>query len=70
VPSAVSKTINLENPVPHEDQIYSGKYMVTAVKHVFTPKTYNKTLELSRGSMRFNLDDLINQFLVEDSQTG
>lgn len=70
VPSAVSRTLNLENPIIHEDQIYSGKYMVTAVKHVFTPKTYNKTLELSRGSMRFNLDDLINKYLVEDSQTG
>jgi hypothetical protein len=70
VPSAVSKTLNLESPTVHEDQIYSGKYMVTAVKHVFTPKTYNKTLELSRGSMRFNLDDLINKYLVEDSQTG
>jgi hypothetical protein len=67
VPSDVSKTLNLENPVPHEDQIYSGKYMVTAVKYEFTQKSFNKTLELSRGSFKFNIDNLINKYLVEDT---
>jgi hypothetical protein len=64
VPSAASKTLNLATPVPHEDQLYSGKYMVTAVKHFITPKTYNKTLELSRGSLRFDIDKLVEKFEV------
>ena len=67
VPSDVSKTLNLENPVPHEDLIYSGKYIVTAVKHEINQKTYNKTLELSRGSLKFNIDNLVNKYLVEDT---
>jgi len=67
VPSDVSKTLNLENPVPHEDQIYSGKYMVTAVKYEFTQKAFNKTLELSRGSFKFDIDKLVDKYLVEDT---
>jgi hypothetical protein len=64
IPSAASKTLRLETPVPHEDQVYSGKYMVTAVKHFITPKTYNKTLELSRGSLRFDIDKQVEKFEV------
>jgi hypothetical protein len=64
IPSAASKTLKLESPVPHEDQVYSGKYMVTATKHFITPKTYNKTLELSRGSLRFDIDKQIEKFEV------
>jgi hypothetical protein len=64
VPSAASKTLKLESPIPHEDQVYSGKYMVTATKHFITPKTYNKTLELSRGSLRFDIDKQIEKFEV------
>jgi hypothetical protein len=64
IPSAASKTLRLESPVAHEDQVYSGKYMVTAVKHFITPKTYNKTLELSRGSLRFDIDKQVEKFEV------
>jgi len=59
VPSDVSKTFNLENSIPHEDQMYSGKYIVTAVKHTITQKNYEKVLELSRGSLRINIDDIV-----------
>jgi hypothetical protein len=62
IPSQASKTLRYESPVPHEDQVYSGKYMVTAVRHFITPKTYNKTLELSRGSLRFDIDTLVERF--------
>ena len=62
IPSQTSKTIRYENPVPHDDQVYSGKYMVTATRHFLTPKTYNKTLELSRGSLRFDIDTLVERF--------
>jgi hypothetical protein len=62
IPSQASKTIRYESPVPHEDQVYSGKYMVTATKHFLTPKSYTKTLELSRGSLRFDIDTLVERF--------
>lgn len=62
IPSQTSKTIRYENPVPHDDQVYSGKYMVTATRHFLTPKSYNKTLELSRGSFRFDIDTLVERF--------
>lgn len=65
VPSDFSKTINLENPTPHEDQMYSGKYLVTAVKHVISPKAYEKVLELSRGSLKFNVNQLIEKYKVK-----
>jgi hypothetical protein len=61
LPSDVSKTFNLENPIPHEDQVYSGKYIVTAVRHTVSQKTYEKVLELSRGSLRFNIDELVER---------
>jgi hypothetical protein len=64
LPSDFSKTLNLENPVPHEDHMYSGKYIVTAVKHTVSQKTYEKVLELSRGSLRFNIDDLVERYQV------
>ena len=62
IPSSASKTVRFESPLPHEDQVYSGNYMVTATRHFLTPKTYNKTLELSRGSLRFDIDTLVERF--------
>jgi hypothetical protein len=62
--SGLSKAINSQLPVNHEDQLYSGTYMVTAARHYFTQKTYTKTIELSRGSMKFNIDSLIDRYKV------
>lgn len=67
VPSDVSKTLYLNDSDRHEDQMYSGRYMITAVKHEIDPKSYKKTLELSRGSLKFNMDTIINKYLVNDS---
>lgn len=67
IPSQASKTIRYESPVPHEDQVYSGKYMVTAARHYLTPKSYNKTLELSRGSLRFDIDTLVDRFSAAEA---
>lgn len=67
IPSQASRTIRYESPVPHDDQVYSGKYMVTATKHFLTPKSYNKTLELSRGSLRFDIDTLVDRFSAAEA---
>lgn len=56
LPSKVAKTNNLEQSIMVEDEFYSGKYLVTAVRHIFTKDTYIKKLELSRGSLKINLD--------------
>jgi len=55
VPSHYKKIINSENSNIENDIVYSGKYIVTAVKHEITLENYKKTLELSRGSTPINL---------------
>ena len=40
LPSKVAKTQNLEESLLVEDEFYSGKYLVTAVRHSFTKNTY------------------------------
>lgn len=55
VPSHYGKLANPENPQITNDIFYSGKYLVTAVKHEITLENYIKTLELSRGSSPVNL---------------
>jgi hypothetical protein len=67
IPSQTSRTIRYESPVPHDDQIYSGKYMVTAAKHFLTRDSYNKTLELSRGSLKFDIDTIVDRFSVVEA---
>lgn len=55
IPSDVHKSSNLGNSETFENNMYSGKYFVTACKHVITNQTYTKKLELSRGSVRESL---------------
>ena len=55
VPSHYKKLLNPENSRLSDDIIYSGKYIVTAVKHTIVGDNYVKEVELSRGSMNFNL---------------
>jgi hypothetical protein len=55
VPSDVAKAANLESYDIIENNMYSGKYFVTACKHTITPKSYTKKLELARGSVRQSL---------------
>lgn len=61
LPSKVAKAQNLEQAYMVEDEFYSGKYLVTAVRHMFTKDTYIKKIELSRGSLKINLDRRIEQ---------
>ena len=41
-----------------EDKLFSGKYLITAVKHYLDRNSYQKRLELSRESLNINLDDI------------
>ena len=61
LPSRVAKAQNLEGSYVPEDEFYSGKYLVTAVRHIFNKQTYTKKVELSRGSLKINLDRRIEQ---------
>jgi hypothetical protein len=55
IPGSYAKTFNLAEAETAEDNMYSGKYFVTACRHTLTPYNYSKKLELSRGSTRQKL---------------
>ena len=61
LPSRAHIAVNLENSVIPDDLLYSGKYIVTACRHRITRLGYTKKLELSRGNLRLNIDQLIAQ---------
>ena len=52
LPSDVEKSTDTSISSITENNVYSGKYFVTAVRHVITNEVYSKDLELSRGSVR------------------
>lgn len=41
-----------------EDKIFSGKYLITAVKHFIDRNSYQKRMELSRESLNINLNNI------------
>lgn len=55
VPSHYRKLLNPENSQTPDDIMFSGKYLVTAVRHNITHDGYAKILELSRGSFSFDI---------------
>lgn len=59
IPSLANKLVNQDVSVIPFDNVYSGKYMVTAVKHIITRLSYTKRLEVTRGTFRFDLDQII-----------
>lgn len=59
IPSIANKIVNQESAVIPNDAVYSGKYMVTAAKHIITRTSYTKRLEVSRGTFRFDIDQII-----------
>lgn len=61
--------VSTNSSVRHDNQVYSGKYMITAIKHTITPKVYVKTLELGRGSLRFDIDTIIRNYPTNNSET-
>lgn len=60
MPSAEAISLNIGAGVVHTDPVYSGKYLITAVKHTFTNKEYIKKIELSRMENTYNIDSAIN----------
>ena len=58
----IGLSLYLEVAKPFEDprQNFLGR-SVAAVRHSFTKDTYTKKIELSRGSLKINLDNRINQ---------
>ena len=59
IPSIANKLVNQQNSLVPNDAVYSGNYMVTAVKHMITKTAYVKRLEVSRGTFRFDIDQII-----------
>lgn len=55
VPSHYNKLLNPQNSQIQDDIMFSGKYLVTAVRHNITYDRYSKVLELSRGSFSFDV---------------
>lgn len=62
MPSQMERTTNPQNPFPPADPIYSGKYLVTGTNHVIRNGRYIKSLELSRGSTPFNMNNTNLEF--------
>lgn len=56
VPSHFDKIQNPKNSLLKDDPIYSGYYIVTAAKHTIIGDSYNKELQLSRGSSAVNFE--------------
>jgi|APGre2960657468_1045069.scaffolds.fasta_scaffold23740_2 hypothetical protein len=59
IPSIANKVVSQTSSQIVSDAVYSGKYMVTAVKHIITRTSYIKRLEVSRGTFKFDIDQLI-----------
>lgn len=59
IPSLIAKSLNLESSLVKEDNMHSGKYLVTACRHILDRQKYKKKLELSRGSLKFDINRII-----------
>lgn len=60
LPSFYAKSLNLEGSSVPEDIVYAGKYIVTAVRHIFDSASYLKKLELSRDSGEISVAYALN----------
>jgi hypothetical protein len=59
IPSMIAKSLNLESSLVKQDEMHSGKYLVTACRHILDKQRYRKKLELSRGSLKFNINRIL-----------
>jgi hypothetical protein len=59
IPSLVAKSLALENSEVQNDRMHSGKYLVTACRHIIDKQRYRKKIELSRGSLQNDIDKLL-----------
>lgn len=64
--SHVRKTLDPQNPFIEDDRIYSGKYLVTDIKHTIVGDDYLKEVDLARGTSKINLK---SQLSAEDLST-
>lgn len=79
IPSQYKKVINPQQSKIDDDILYSGRYIVTAIKHIISSDNYVKEVELSRGILNFDfrgtgdtaivnksIPDLINKTSTDD----
>lgn len=79
IPSQYKKVVNPQESKIDDDILYSGKYIVTAIKHIISSDNYVKEVELSRGILNFDfrgtgegaivnksIPDLINKSPTDD----
>ena len=67
LPSTADNTLNIMGNFVTLDLLYSGKYLVTGVKHAIRSGKYLKTLELSRSSVPIDLNqDSINYSNIDE----
>jgi len=67
VPSHYKKILSPSSSRIEDDIMYSGKYIVTAVRHTIVGDNYSKQVELSRGSINADLSSQLPQ--VDASKT-
>jgi len=66
LPSDFSHSLDLSTAEVPENNMYSGKYFVTACRHIITTTSYKKHLELARASVRESLKGEIGLVAGED----
>lgn len=60
LPSNEAINLNIGSGIVPTDPYYTGKYLITAVKHSFTTKEYNKKIEVSRIEMPISINGVVN----------
>jgi hypothetical protein len=67
IPSQYKKVINPQESKIDDDILYSGKYIVTAIKHIISSDNYVKEVELSRGILNFDFRGTGEGAIVNES---
>lgn len=59
MPSDQARTLNIGAGILQNDSVYSGNYLITAVKHTLNLKEYIKRIEVSKIDNSINTDNMI-----------
>ena len=59
LPSFEALNLNIGSGIIESDSLYTGKYLVTAIKHTFTLREYTKKVEVSRIDAPINIDTAV-----------
>lgn len=70
MPSFYAKSLSLESSTVPDDSVYSGKYIVTAVRHIFNSSYYMKKIELSKDHGKINMGYTMNTFTNSAAASG